>query len=237
MTTKTIYGYSGEDDNIHYMGTGNRKKSGNLFTGSRLVVDGQGNSGVLKTKSNGFNNIFKTANTGPGPSLNPTPTPSPTPVPVSFTINSTDFTNYGNGPEITPNGTNGFDSGPGQSGVGRQEYIISSYEMSQELIDSIINLFTVEELLTDSTGYVFNVTWGPGSTIINGNAMIGYYYDSIGPNYGNIQLSPISTENDDWMTSGQNMFDLPLAALGTFNFPATFTLYKPIISNPSHWWC
>ena len=218
------------------MGTGNRKKSGNLFTGSRLVVDGQGNSGVLRNKSNGFNNIFKTANTGPGPSLNPIPTPLPIPE-NSFTINSTDFISYGNGPDITPNGTSGFDSGPGQSGVGRQEYIIGNNDMSQELIDSIINLFTVEGLSTDSTGYVFNVTWGPGSTIPNGKAMIGYYYESSGPYYGNIQLSSISTENNDWMTSGQNMFDLPLAALGTFNFPATFTLYKPIISNPSHWWC
>jgi hypothetical protein len=218
------------------MGTGNRKKSGNLFTGSRLVVDGQGNSGVLRNKSNGFNNIFKTANTGPGPSLNPIPTPLPIPE-NSFTINYTDFISYGNGPDITPNGTSGFDSGPGQSGVGRQEYIIGNNDMSQELIDSIINLFTVEGLSTDSTGYVFNVTWGPGSTIPNGKAMIGYYYESSGPYYGNIQLSSISTENNDWMTSGQNMFDLPLAALGTFNFPATFTLYKPIISNPSHWWC
>jgi hypothetical protein len=60
------------------MGTGDRKKSGNLFTGSRLVVDGQGNSGVLRNKSNGFNNIFKTANTGPGPSLNPASTQEPT---------------------------------------------------------------------------------------------------------------------------------------------------------------
>ena len=61
------------------MGTGDRKKSGNLFTGSRLVVDGQGNSGVLRNKSNGFNNIFKTSNDGPGPALTPTQTPTDTP--------------------------------------------------------------------------------------------------------------------------------------------------------------
>jgi hypothetical protein len=214
------------------MGLDGLPNSGNKFTGSRMIVPGMGLS-TYKVQKNDKLSIKQNIYAGSIP-----PTPSPTPIPVnSFTINSTDFTNYGNGPEITPNGTNGFDSGPGQLGVGRQEYIISSYEMSQELIDSIINLFTVEELLTDSTGYVFNVTWGPGSTIINGKAMIGYYYDSIGPYYGNIQLSPISTENNDWMTSGQNMYDSPLAALGTFNFPATFTLYKPIISNPSHWWC
>jgi len=66
------------------MGTGDRKKSGNLFTGSRLVVDGQGNSGVLRNKSNGFNNIFKTSNEGPGPALTPTQTPTsqPTPTPT-----------------------------------------------------------------------------------------------------------------------------------------------------------
>ena len=66
------------------MGASNRKKSGNLFTGSRLVVDGQGNSGVLRNKSNGFNNIFKTSNDGPGPALTPTQTPTsqPTPTPT-----------------------------------------------------------------------------------------------------------------------------------------------------------
>ena len=84
------------------MGTGDRKKSGNLFTGSRLVVDGQGNSGVLRNKSNGFNNIFKTSNDGPGPALTPTQTPTsqPTPTPTpSITPTNTPT------PSITPTQT------------------------------------------------------------------------------------------------------------------------------------
>jgi len=153
----------------------------------------------------------------------------------SFTVYSTDIVSYGQGTNITANGTSGFDSGPSQTGVGNQEYIIQD-NMSQRLKDEILGLFISEGLSTNSTGYVFDVTWGPGSTITNGKAMIGYYWNG-GTNYGNIQLSPISTANNDWMTSGQNMFTSPLAAVGTFNFPATFTLYKPIISNPSNWYC
>ena len=84
------------------MGTGDRKKSGNLFTGSRLVVDGQGNSGVLRNKSNGFNNIFKTSNDGPGPALTPTQTPTsqPTPTPTSSITPTNTPT-----PSITPTQT------------------------------------------------------------------------------------------------------------------------------------
>ena len=82
------------------MGTNDRKKSGNLFTGSRLIVDGQGNSGVLRNRSNGFNNILKTVNEGPGPDLTPTPTNTPTNTPtpsVTTTITPT--------PTLTPTNT------------------------------------------------------------------------------------------------------------------------------------
>ena len=42
------------------MGTGNRKKTNKIFTGSKLIVGGQGNNGVLRSKNNGLNNILKT---------------------------------------------------------------------------------------------------------------------------------------------------------------------------------
>lgn len=44
------------------MGTSNRKKTGKIFTGSKLIVDGQGNNGVLRAKSNTFDNILKKPN-------------------------------------------------------------------------------------------------------------------------------------------------------------------------------
>ena len=42
------------------MGTSNRKKTNKIFTGSKLIVGGQGNNGVLRSKNNGLNNILKT---------------------------------------------------------------------------------------------------------------------------------------------------------------------------------
>jgi hypothetical protein len=58
VITKTIYGYSGDEDKI--MGTSNRKKTNKIFTGSKLIVGGQGNNGVLRSKNSGLNNILKT---------------------------------------------------------------------------------------------------------------------------------------------------------------------------------
>jgi surface protein len=81
------------------MGTSGRKKSGKTFTGSRLVVDGQGNSGVLRNKSNGLNNIFKTSNDGPGPALTPTQTPTSQPTPTPTPSITPTFTPT---PSITP---------------------------------------------------------------------------------------------------------------------------------------
>ena len=63
VITKTIYGYSEDEDNI--MGTNDRKKSGKIFTGSKLIVDGQGNNGVLRNKSNRLNDILKKPNSDP----------------------------------------------------------------------------------------------------------------------------------------------------------------------------
>ena len=47
------------------MGTNDRKKSGKIFTGSKLIVDGQGNNGVLRNKSNRLNDILKKPNSDP----------------------------------------------------------------------------------------------------------------------------------------------------------------------------
>ena len=156
----------------------------------------------------------------------------------SFTINPSDFSGFGYGPGVSPDGTNGFVTESPAYGVGKQEYIIQSGgSFNTRLWDSIYSIYIRNGLPIDNTaGYVFNVKWGPGSSITNGKAMIGAYFNGPG-SYNNIQLSPIDTSDSTWQTGGQNINLNPLALLGTFIFPATFTLYKPIISNPSNWWC
>ena len=91
------------------MGTNDRKKSGKIFTGSRLIVDGQGNSGVLKNKIGRFADILKTVNDGPGPALTPTPsiTPSVTPTPsITPSITPTPSITSSNITTNTPTPTN-----------------------------------------------------------------------------------------------------------------------------------
>jgi hypothetical protein len=158
---------------------------------------------------------------------------------MGFTIRSTDFSSAGHGSGVTNDGTNGFTTGPSVYGVGNQEYIIQpGGSFNTILWDSIYALYVSNRLtINNSTGYVFNVAWGPGSSTSSGKAMLGIYFPNGPGNYYNIQLSPIDTNDGTWQTGGQDLYQHPLAAIGTFNFPATFTLYRPIISNPANWYC
>ena len=99
MTTKTIYGYSEEEDKT--MGYSGRKKSGNYNSGTKLVVPGQGtlmvkmeNGDKISIRPN--NNIIFLPS--PTPSSTPPPTPTQTPTP-SITPTQTPT------PSITPTNT------------------------------------------------------------------------------------------------------------------------------------
>jgi len=85
--------------------------------------------------------------------------------------------------------------------------------------------------LTDGTSYIFNVTWGAGSSISSGKAILGF--NSSGPY---LFMSAVYTGDTNWQTPGQNILSGgPMAAAGTFNLPATFSLYVPVIQNGSQW--
>lgn len=47
------------------MGTSNRRKTGKIFTGSKLIVGGQGNDSILRSKINTSDNILKKPNSNP----------------------------------------------------------------------------------------------------------------------------------------------------------------------------
>ena len=147
----------------------------------------------------------------------------------SFTITSADFTS---GTPIyqgtIPQGTNGVD---GFVNTIAQTWLYEGY-YGQGLTPSAVNAITaVYNTIglnpNSSQGYVWNVTWGPGSSITNGLVKFGFY----GPgSYFDIQT--IDPTDTNWQTNNtQNGTVLT----GTFLFPATFTIYLPLTDKNG--WC
>jgi len=53
-----------------------------------------------------------------------------------------------------------------------------------------------------------------------------------------IFMSPIDLSHNDWMTNQTYGTDPTNPSLmGTFNFPATFTPYFPVIESNDNYWC
>ena len=143
----------------------------------------------------------------------------------SFTLSSTDFTNWGSGGGVTPSGTLGFTT-DGYYSASVELY--NAYAFVGTKGTDIQTLFTDNGLLTNQTGYVFNVTWGAGSSISSGKVLLAVY------NNDNLLIAPIYTGNNNWQTPGQNNDNIASVA-GTFNFPATFSLYSPTTGQGTNW--
>ncbi len=103
-------------------------------------------------------------------------------------------------------------------------------ELSGSSLTEIINLWTSAGITGTSQGYMFNVTWGPGSTIQNGVVKVGFY---VGNDNNNIRICPIDESDVDYLTNGGAGSTSSIN--GTFNFPATFTLITPQINKGG--WC
>jgi hypothetical protein len=103
-------------------------------------------------------------------------------------------------------------------------------ELSGSSLTEITNLWTSAGIIEQSQGYMFNVTWGPGSTIQNGVVKVGFY---TGNNNNNIRICPIDESDLDYLTNGGAGSTSSIN--GTFNFPATFTLITPQINKGG--WC
>ena len=141
----------------------------------------------------------------------------------SFTISSSEFTTFAYGGGVIPNGTLGFTTS-------------ATYSAGQELYGPVFTgaklaeiqaFFDDNALLTNGTAYVFDATWGAGSSVSTGKVIIGF--TSV-----YIYIAPIDTSNNNWQTPGQSNFDIA-SVVGTFNFSATFTLYSPLTAQGSSW--
>ena len=89
----------------------------------------------------------------------------------------------------------------------------------------IVTVFTNAGIPINGQGYIFNVTWGPGST---SSTLVKVSYS------GGKQMYMIAVDpaNTDWQIDNTIQGS---ALVGTFNFPATFTPYYPLTDKNS--WC
>ena len=87
-------------------------------------------------------------------------------------------------------------------------------------------------LTVSSATYLFDVTWGPGSsTNTTRNVMV------IGSKTSYLVMGTVDTNVTGWDSPGQNPLNSAhmKAANGTFLFPATFTLISPTVQDSVDW--
>jgi len=163
---------------------------------------------------------------------------------LSFTLNPNDFTTASNNNQLTVTGSTSFTVTAGATGYGPTHAVYTPILSATSggnsaFSESLVNYYnSYGWSLTDSATRVFNVIWQAGSTVINGLAYVTFYYTDA--NYCYLQIGTIDPTNTAYQTPGVNPFDGspgPTTLLGTFNLPATFTLYTPETAAQANSWC
>ena len=148
---------------------------------------------------------------------------------ASFTITSSDFTFGGDiYSDTTPLGVDGVDGFENTASQGNlyQGYYgngLSGTSLSQ--LTTAYNNLGLD--LNNSVGRLWYVTWGPGSSIPSGIVKFGAYN-----NGENLDIQTIDTSDTNYLTP--NNAD-GTSLVGTFLFPATFTIYEPLTNKDG--WC
>jgi len=157
-----------------------------------------------------------------------------------FVLSSSDFTAWNNGGGVTPNSNLGFaTAGEPTYGPGREFYtplLGAAQGGNPAKLAEIKAYFDTHGLdTTNNTVYMFNVTWGSGSTLTGGVALVGMWYENA--DYVYFNMGVVNTYTTAWQTPGSNTYQYgPIYTLpGTWNFPATFRLISPIIGDPTQW--
>lgn len=154
---------------------------------------------------------------------------------ASFTITAADIlgTGYPIYQDTTPLGTNGvdgFQNTVAQSGLAEGYY---ADNLSPALVTVISAYVTAQGIPpTNSQGYVYNVTWGAGSSIASGLVKLGFYNGGGNPVYSYVNLQTIDPTDTNYQ---QNNTNNGTTLVGTFLFPATFTIYSPLTDKNG--WC
>jgi hypothetical protein len=97
---------------------------------------------------------------------------------------------------------------------------------------AIQNAFTAAGATTDYSGYICDVTWGPGSTVPYGIAKVSY--NTYSGNSHQIEIVTVDPSDLNYSNNDNNP-NLGTSLVGTFNFPATFTFRTPLDNKGG--WC
>ena len=146
---------------------------------------------------------------------------------VSFTLTSADITSVNTGYGCEGDAT-GFSIGGNFNSTGAC-YNPSLTGGKQAELTAFWNN---NSLSVGSATYLFDVTWGPGSSTNTArNVMV------IGSETTYLVTGTVDTNVTGWYTPGQNPLNSPnmKAANGTFLLPATFTLIQPHIQDLIDW--
>ena len=153
---------------------------------------------------------------------------------AGFTITSADILGagypiYQNTNPIGTNGVDGFqNTAPDNLGEG-----YNIYNLASALVNTMTDYLTAQGINPSSTqGYVYNVTWGAGSSISSGLVKIGFYDGAGDPTQSYIYIQTIDPTDTSWQSDNSNS---GTSLVGTFLFPATFTIYSPLTDKNG--WC
>lgn len=152
-----------------------------------------------------------------------------------FTLTSADFTNVGFGYGIEGDNTGFSIGGSYSAGQAYYEPVLDANQGGNSVKSSeILAFFNNNGLTVNDHSYLFDVTWGAGSSTntTRNVVVLSFYYNNV--NSTNITMGVVDTNVTGWDTSGQNPFSLA-AANGTFLLPATFKLIQPTVQDVSSW--
>jgi len=152
--------------------------------------------------------------------------------PTSLTINSGDLTI---GSSISfPNGTIGnsyTQTQPANSTVAQN--LFAFFRTIGAYTQNSLNYVGSPNNPNFFNSYIFNVTWSAGSPVTNGLVRMGYNASD-----GTLYMTSVDPSNADYQIANPASVDPGGATLpGTYNFPATFTLYSPTTESGGNYWC
>ena len=157
----------------------------------------------------------------------------------TFTISPSDFTTWSWGSYVSIPDTTGFTTsnagvGPGEAFWGPQ-FGAQQGAPSPAKRNELLAYWTANGLTINGNAYMFNVTWGPGSTLASGVVIMGLYDYNSG-DYTYLDFGVVDTSNPVWQTPGTGYYNGPIKTLvGTWNLPATFSVITPLITDGSDW--
>ena len=151
----------------------------------------------------------------------------PTP---TLTVEAADFGSgsaiYQNTVALGTNGTEGFENTASENWLGEGWVGRDLTPTAITKFDAAMTSAGIDP--TNSTGYVWLATWGAGSSISFGLVKIGYNNGV----YALLDIQAIDPNDLNWQNSGNTT---GTSLVGTFLFPATFTIYDPLTNKAG--WC